>query len=302
MDISIIVMDPRFLEGHWSELDESGFDSLYLIDHPYMTTPDPWPFLAYVAGKTERIRLGTHVTAAPFHHPTELASAVATVDELSRGRTRVGIGAAYNKADFEPFGFRRPPIGERLDRMEEMLQVLKKLWTEEKAEFEGDYFQLRGGANLYPKPLQRPHPPLIVGVNAPGKGLEIAARQAQELNTWQHGPDAVADLSKAAAEACKQVGRAPETLRITSDVILLRGGDEAAAQEMSHGIRDGARAGGRGVRATQWGAGGILFGDADDMVKQAQRFDQIGVDELTVTISSVEDMNWFDSEVLPRIR
>lgn len=301
MDVSIIVMDPRFLEGHWKELDESGFDSLYLIDHPYMDTPDPWPYLAYVAGKTERIRLGTHVTAAPFHHPTELASAVATVDELSRGRTRVGIGAAYNKSDFEPFGFPRPPIGERLDRMEEMLQVLKKLWTEEKAEFEGSYFQLRGGANLYPKPLQRPHPPLIVGVNAPGKGLEITARHAQELNTWQHGPDVVAELSKAAAEACTRIGREPETLRITSDVVMLRGGDEDAARQMSHGIRDSARAGGRGVRATQWEAGGVLFGDAEGMATQAHRFAEVGVDELTVTIAAVDDLLWFSSEVIPRI-
>ena len=148
MDVSIIVMDPMFLDGHWEELDASGFDSLYVIDHPYMTTPDPWPLLAYVAARTERIRLGTHVTAAPFHHPTELASAVATVDVLSKGRARLGIGAGYNRADFEPFGFPRPPLRERLDRLEEMMQVLVKLWSEEKAEFEGSYFQLRGGANL----------------------------------------------------------------------------------------------------------------------------------------------------------
>jgi alkanesulfonate monooxygenase SsuD/methylene tetrahydromethanopterin reductase-like flavin-dependent oxidoreductase (luciferase family) len=301
MDVSIIVMDPMFLDGHWEELDESGFDSLYVIDHPYMTTPDPWPLLAYVAARTERIRLGTHVTAAPFHHPTELASAVATVDVLSKGRARLGIGAGYNRADFEPFGFPRPPLRERLDRLEEMMQVLVKLWSEEKAEFEGSYFQLRGGANLLPKPIQEPHPPLIVGVNTPGRGLGVAARHAQELNTWQHGPDVVADLAKAAAEACRQVGRAPETLRITSDVLMLRGGDEAAARQMSEGIRDGARAGGRGVRATDWGAGGILFGDADAMTQQARRFAAVGVDELTVTISTMEDLKWFCAEVLPGI-
>lgn len=302
MQVSMIVMDPMFLEGHWDDLDATSFNSLYLVDHPYMNTPDPWPMLAYVAARTDRIKLGTHVTAAPMHHPTELASAVATVDLLSNGRVRLGIGTGYNHADFAPFGFGpRPSMRERLDRLEEMIQVLKLLWTDEQAEFEGSHFQLKGGALLRPRPVQTPHPPLIIGVNVAGRALDIAVRHAQEINTWQLGPDAVAALGRAAVERCTSSGRDPESLRLTSDVLLLEEGDVIAAQQLVTGIRDHARAGGRAVVATNWDTGGILFGGPEHMVQQAHRFAEVGVEELTVVIHSPEQMNWFNAEVLPGI-
>jgi alkanesulfonate monooxygenase SsuD/methylene tetrahydromethanopterin reductase-like flavin-dependent oxidoreductase (luciferase family) len=298
----MIVMNPMFLEGHWDELDNSGFEALYIVDHPYMDTPDPWPVLAYVAARTERIKLGTHVTAAPMHHPTELASAVATVDVVSKGRVRFGIGTGYNHSDFLPFGFgARPPMGERLGRMDEMIQVMKKLWSAEPVEFQGDYFEFTGGKLINPKPVQDPHPPVIIGVNIPGRGLDIAVREADEINTWQLGASAVSELGKAAEERCSRAGRDPSSLRLTSDVLLLPDGDEQAAQEMVQGIRDGARAGGRHVQATQWDSGGVLYGNAAQMVEQAHKFTDVGVEELTVHVSSPEQMNWFNAEVLPGI-
>lgn len=297
MKVSIIVMNPMFLEGHWEALDASGFDSLYLVDHPYMDTPDPWPMLAYVAGRTDRINLGTHVVAAPLHHPTELASAVATVDLVSKGRVRLGIGTGYNHSDFIPFGFgARPTMSDRLERLEEMIEVMKRLWTDDDAEFSGSYFTYQGGALLRPRPVQDPHPPIIIGVNIPGKALDIAVRHADEINTWQLGAEAVLALANVAAERCEQAGRSP--LRITSDVLLLENADEAAAEQLVTTIRDGARAGGRATQATNWDASGVLFGDAQQMVDQASAFAEAGVDELTVSVGSFEQMSWFDSEVL----
>lgn len=300
MKVSIVVMDPKFLEGYWEQLDASGFDALYVVDHPYMDTPDPWPVLAYVAGKTKTIKLGTHVVAAPLHHPTELASAVATVDVVSRGRARLGIGAGYNHSDFIPFGFGpRPPMRERLDRMEEMIQVMKLLWTSDAAEFSGSYFEYKGGALLRPRPVQDPHPPVIIGVNIEGKALEIAMRHADEVNTWQLGPDAVGKLAKAVAAGCDRLGR--PGLRITSDVLMIKGGDEAAARELVATIKKGARAGGRATTATQWDSSGVLYGDAAQMVEQAKAFANEGVDELVVSISSIELMEWFSENVLPEV-
>ncbi len=300
MQLSMIVMNPAFLEGHWDQLDASSFEALYLVDHPYMETPDPWPMLAYIAGKTDRVKLGTHVTAAPMHHPTELASAVATADMVSKGRVRMGIGTGYNNADFIPFGFGpRPPMSERLGRLDEMIKAMKLLWTDDKAEFEGDYFQLKGGALLRPRPVQDPHPSIILGVNIPGRALDIAIDQADEINTWQLGADAVADLAEAAKQRCISAGRDPASLRLTSDVLLLRGGDEKGAQELVQGIRDGARAGGRAVQATDWDSSGVLYGDAEQMIQQARRFADAGVEELTVTVYSTEDMNWLNTEVIP---
>ena len=300
MKVSIVVMDPKFLEGHWEQLDASGFDSLYVVDHPYMDTPDPWPMLAYVAGKTEKIKLGTHVVAAPLHHPTELASAVATVDVVSGGRTRLGIGAGYNHSDFIPFGFGpRPPMRERLDRMEEMIQVMKLLWTADAAEFSGNYFEYKGGALLRPRPVQNPHPPIIVGVNIEGKALEIAMRHADEINTWQLGPEAVGKLGEAVSAGCNRLGR--PSLRITSDVLIIKDGDEAAARDLVAMIKKGARAGGRATKATEWDTSGVLYGDASEMVSQARAFASAGVDELVVSIGSIELMDWFSGNVLPEV-
>ena len=300
MKVSIIVMNPMFLEDHWDELDATGFDALYLVDHPYMDTPDPWPMLAYVAGRTQRIKLGTHVIAAPLHHPTELASSVATVDLVSNGRARLGIGTGYNHADFIPFGFgARPAMGQRLERLEEMLEVMKRLWTDDAAEFSGHYFQYQGGALLRPRPVQRPHPPIIIGVNIPGKALDIAVRQADEINTWQLGAQAVLALSKTAAERCEQAGRSP--LKITSDVLLLENADEAAAAQLVSTIRDGARSGGRATQATDWDASGVLYGDAEHILSQMRAFAEAGVEELTVSIGSIAQMTWFDEAVLARL-
>jgi alkanesulfonate monooxygenase SsuD/methylene tetrahydromethanopterin reductase-like flavin-dependent oxidoreductase (luciferase family) len=300
MKVSIVVMNPMFLEGHWDRLDAIGFDSLYVVDHPYMDTPDPWPMLAYVSARTERIKLGTHVTAAPLHHPTELASAVATVDLVSKGRARVGIGAGYNHSDFIPFGFGpRPSMRDRLDRMEEMIQVMKLLWTSDSAEFHGDYFEYKGGALLRPRPVQDPHPPIIIGVNVEGRALDIAMRHADEINTWQLGPDAVGDLAKAVSAGCGRLGR--QALRITSDVLLIKDGDEAAAQQLVETIQKGARAGGRGTKATQWDSTGVLYGGASDVAAQARAFASAGVEELVVSIGSLELMDWFAEDVLPEI-
>lgn len=300
MKVSIVVMNPMFLEGHWDRLDKSGFDALYVVDHPYMDTPDPWPVLAYIAGRTERIKLGTHVTAAPLHHPTELASAVATVDVVSNGRARLGIGAGYNHADFIPFGFGpRPPMRQRLDRMEEMIQVMKLLWTSDSAEFDGEYFQYKGGALLRPRPVQDPHPPIIIGVNIEGRALDIAMKHADEINTWQLGPDAVSKLAAAIESGCDRMGR--PRLRVTSDVLLLKDADESAARELVANIQKGARAGGRATTATEWDTSGVLFGSTAQIVDQAGAFAEAGVDELVVSIGTADVMDWFCEDVLPKI-
>jgi alkanesulfonate monooxygenase SsuD/methylene tetrahydromethanopterin reductase-like flavin-dependent oxidoreductase (luciferase family) len=166
-------------------------------------------------------------------------------------------------------------------------------------EFKGDYFEYTGGKLINPRCVQEPHPPVIVGVNIPGRALDIAVREADEINTWQLGADAVSALADEATGRCKAAGRAP--LRITSDVLFLRGADEQAAAQLVEGIQTGARAGGRHVEATEWNTGGVLFGDAAQVVEQAGKFKAAGVEELTVSLSSVEDMNWFASEILPGI-
>lgn len=300
MKFGLVATNPGWLEGHWAELDASPFQALYVIDHPSMPVPDPWPYLAYVAGQTRNIRLGTHVTGAPFHHPAELARAVATVDNLSGGRAILGIGAGWTRADFEPFGFPHHGFGGRVAQLDEAVRAVKGLWTGDASPLEGEWWQLAGGGVTSPRPVQQPHPPIIIGLNLPGKAAATAVAHAQGVNTWQLGPQQVALLVEYLRERCHAAGRDPATLAITADVLFARGEGRDGAEALAERVANFARVGGRGGPATQWHAEGVLYGDAEQMAEQVLAFAAAGVEELSVTLASMADLAWFAERVAGR--
>lgn len=300
MKFGMVVTNPAWLEGHWAALDASPFEALYLIDHPSMPAPDPWPYLAYAAAQTKRLRLGTHVTGAPFHHPAELARAVATVDALSDGRAVLGIGAGWTRADFEPFGFSHQPFARRVAQLDEAVWSIKALWTGDPTPLEGEWWRLAGGGVISPRPVQRPHPPIIIGLNLPGRAAATAVAHAQGINTWQLGPEQVRALVEHLRERCTAAGRDPATLAITADVLFAKGEGRAGAEALAERVANFARTGGRGGPATQWHADGVLYGDADHMAEQVRAFAAAGVVELSVTLSNMGDVEWFAENVAGR--
>jgi alkanesulfonate monooxygenase SsuD/methylene tetrahydromethanopterin reductase-like flavin-dependent oxidoreductase (luciferase family) len=300
MRFGLVATDPAWVADELEALDASGFDALYVVDHPAFPTADAWTWLAFAAARTARIRLGTHVTGAPFHHPTRLAKQVATVDVLSGGRAILGIGSGYEHQDFEPYGFRMLPFGERTEQLEEMLALLVSLWTSERTELVGKHYQLLGGAAFEPKPRQSPHPPLVLGLNRPGPLLDVAARRAQAINTWQLGPDQVAALSEPLTRACDACQRDPATLEVTCDVLLARGADRGGAEQLAWRIRDMARSWGRAPSVTDWGSGGVLHGNADDMLAQIDAFRAAGACEIAVSVFGADDARWFSDAVIAR--
>lgn len=297
MRFGIVATSSGALDDRLPELDALHFDALYVVDHPSFDQPDAWSWLAWAAGRTERLRLGTHVTGMPFHHPFRLAKQVATVDRLSGGRAVLGIGTGYEHADFAPFGFAMLDFRGRVRQLDEGIRVIKALWTEEAAEFAGEHYRLEGGAAFAPRPVQRPGPPIIVGLNRDGLLLRLAARGADGLNTWQLGPAQVAALAERAREACAAAGRDPDAFAITADVILARGQTRAAADEIAGGIARMARGWGRAETVTQWDHGGVLHGDAAHMREQVAAFAAAGVSELAVSSSDFDDLAWFSAEV-----
>ena len=297
MRFGIVATSSGALDDRLPELDALRFDALYVVDHPSFEQPDAWSWLAWAAGRTERLRLGTHVTGMPFHHPFRLAKQVATVDRLSGGRAVLGIGTGYEHADFAPYGFGMLDFRGRVRQLDEGVRVLKALWTEEAAEFAGNYYRLEGGAAFAPKPVQRPHPPVIVGLNRDGLLLRLAAREADGLNTWQLGPAQVAALAERAREACAGAGRDADAFAVTADVILARGQTRAVADEIAGGIARMARGWGRAETVTQWDHGGVLHGDAAHMREQVAAFAAAGVSEIAVSSSDFDDLAWFSEEV-----
>jgi F420-dependent oxidoreductase-like protein len=210
--------------------EEAAFDGAWIFDHfqpLYGQGPGPcmeaWTLLAALAASTERIRLGALVTGMTYRHPSVLAAEVVTVDQVSQGRLEFGIGAGWFEPEHRELGIELPPVGERVDRFEEGLQVIVDLLTTDDATFEGEHFQLRG-ATIRPRPVQQPHPPVWIGASGP-RMLGIVARLADVWHTFG-SPAEVARLSKRLDEKMAQVGRDPSEVARAASLSIEDGWDE----------------------------------------------------------------------------
>ncbi|TDI59961.1 MAG: LLM class flavin-dependent oxidoreductase [Alphaproteobacteria bacterium] len=299
--ISIIATQQDWVNDHLQTLDQSSFNALYIADHPSFATTDSWSWLAYAAGQTTRIKLGTHVTGASFHHPTRLAKQVTTVDNLSNGRAVLGIGTGYEVKDYAPYGYDMPDFKGRVAYMDEMLTVMRQLFSGSIDGFDGQYLKFKGKAEFAPLPVQKPYPTIMVGLNMAGLAMQVAARQADAINTWQLGPSAIDAIRGPLADATIAAGRKPEDVAITCDVLMVPNADFAAAEALAHQIRDMARGWGRKESVTQWEADGVLHGDGDAMCEQIMRFADVGVSEITVSVSDIDQALWLNAEVARKL-
>jgi len=160
--------------------EDSGFSTFLIRDHfieePFGHQLAPLTALATVAGATSRLRIGSLVLSNDYRHPVVLAKEIATLDVLSGGRVELGLGAGFSKAEYDGAGLQFDPPGVRVDRLEESIRVLKGLFAQGPLTFSGKHYTIMH-LDSYPKPLQRPHPPILIG--AAGKRmLSIAAREA----------------------------------------------------------------------------------------------------------------------------
>jgi F420-dependent oxidoreductase-like protein len=201
--------------------EECGFDAFFRSDHflamgvPGEPGPtDSYVTLAGLARETSRIRLGTLVTSATFRLPGPLAVAVAQVDQMSGGRVELGLGTGWFEAEHQAYGIPFPAVSERFDRLAEQLEILTGLWTTppgERYSFTGTHYTVVDSPAL-PKPVQQPHPPVIVGGKGKRRTPELAARFATEFNVPFATVDDVAAQFARVDRACAEAGRDPATL------------------------------------------------------------------------------------------
>jgi alkanesulfonate monooxygenase SsuD/methylene tetrahydromethanopterin reductase-like flavin-dependent oxidoreductase (luciferase family) len=300
LKLSVIITSQDWATPHLEEIDRTALHGLYVADHPSFPVTESWTWLAYAAARTSRIRLGTHVTGAPFYHPTRLAKQVASVDALSNGRAVLGIGTAYEVQDFMPYGFPMAGFRERVDHLEETLVILKQLFTGRIDGFQGRFHTYEGEAEFAPLPVSG-SVPIWIGMNKAGLALQVAARHADAINTWQLSPTQVLEIAGPLAEAVEKAGRKASDVAITCDVVMAREAGEKDAEALAHRIRDMARGWGRKESVTDWGVGGVLYGDGDAMGEQLDRFAAAGCSEVTVSCSSIDDVRWLDEHVARRL-
>jgi F420-dependent oxidoreductase-like protein len=212
--------------------EEHGVETLFRSDH-YISQSnedgnvahDAWTTLAGLAARTSTLRLGTLVSPATFRLPGLLANAVATVDHISGGRIELGLGAGWMEREHRAYGFPFPETPVRLQMFAEQLEIVHRLWTEERVDFRGTHYTLED-APAQPKPLQQPHPPLLVGGSGTHGTAEPAARFADEYNTPFASPEDFARIRAKVQHVCETTGR---TLRYSTMTGCLIGDTHADA-------------------------------------------------------------------------
>jgi F420-dependent oxidoreductase-like protein len=284
-------------------VEDGGFDALFRSDH-YLTMggdglpgpTDAWITLAGLARETTRIRLGTLVSSATFRWPGILAITVAQVDAMSGGRIELGLGTGWYEGEHTAYGIPFPPLGERYERLEEQLSILTGLWSTPPGEtysFAGTHYQLVDSPAL-PKPVQRPHPPLIVGGGGAKRTPRLAATFADEFNIPFHGLDGTAAQFARVRAACEAIGRDPATLTFSAAQTVCCGVDDADVARRAKAI-------GRDV--DQLRADGAA-GTPDQVVERLQALAAAGVGAVYLQVLDLDDLDHLrllGERVLPHV-
>lgn len=211
----------------WLEADAlPQIEHAWLFDHFMPLGNDPtgpclegWTLLAALAARTTRLRLGLMVTGNTYRHPAILANEAATVDIISNGRLEFGIGAGWNEMEHTAYGIPLYTPGERIRRMGEACEVVRRLWTETRANFDGRYYQLKD-ALCEPKPIQKPYPPITIGGGGEKLTLRMVALYANIWNFIGNGPEEFIRKSEILNQHCADVKRDPTTIQRSVQIFV----------------------------------------------------------------------------------
>jgi F420-dependent oxidoreductase-like protein len=217
--------------------EDVGFDSFWVMDHFYQLPAlggpsqpmlEAYTLLGGIAARTSTIRLGALVTGVTYRNPAILAKVVTTLDVLSAGRAILGIGAAWHDVEHEGLGVDFPPAGERLDRLEEAVQICRAMFREEHPSFEGRYYRIRDARNL-PRPVQAGGPPILIGGGGERRTLRLVARYADFCNITGD-TDVIRHKVGVLRGHCQAEGRDPGAVTVSrlSTLVLTSSPEETA--------------------------------------------------------------------------
>lgn len=284
--------------------EELGYAGFFRSDHlMHMGGGDPrpgptesWTTLAGLARETSRIRLGTLVSSATFRHPGPLAVQVAQVDQMSGGRVELGIGAGWYDAEHKAYAVPFPEVAERFDRLTEQLAVILGLWQNPDGErfgYRGTYYEVEDSPGL-PKPVQRPHPPVIIGGKGKRRTPELAAAHADEFNA---GFTSIEDTTRQYArvtEACGQAHRDLASMRFSVALTVFCGKDEAAVRRRADAVGSGSL-----------DPDSALVGTPAHVVDRIGAYADAGASRVYLQVLDLHDPDHLEliaSEVLPQVR
>ena len=258
---------------------------------------DSWVTLAAIARETSTVRLGTMVTSATFRFPGPLAISVAQVDAMSDGRVELGIGAGWFEAEHLAYAIPFPPLGERFDRLTEQLHIITGLWTTpvgEKFNYSGTHYTVADSPAL-PKPVQRPHPPIIIGGAGAKRTPALAAAFAAEFNVPFAPLDMVKTQYERVGAALADVGRSPDSLTYSAAFVVCAGRDDAEIARRAAAI---------GREVDELRGNSPMAGTPAEIVEKFGPFAEIGVQRVYLQLLDMSDLahlELFATEVVPQL-
>ncbi|MEU6023565.1 LLM class F420-dependent oxidoreductase [Micromonospora sp. NPDC047134] len=284
--------------------EETGFGAFFRSDH-YLKMgsvsgdpgpTDAWTTLAGLARDTRSIRLGTLMTAATFRFPGPLAITVAQVDQMSGGRVELGIGTGWYDAEHSAYGMPFPALGERFDRLEEQLAIITGMWRTpagQTFDYTGRHYQVSDSPAL-PKPVQQPHPPILLGGKGAKRTPRLAARYADEFNLpFVSIADTEAQFERVRA-ACQGIDRDPTELVWSNALVLCCGKDEAEVARRAAAI---------GREPDELRENG-LAGTPAEVVDKIGQYAAVGSQRIYLQVLDLGDLDHLDlvaAEVMPQL-
>ncbi len=270
--------------------ERAGFDSVWLMDHFYQlpaigppTEPmlEGYTTLAGIAARTKTVRIGTLVTGVTYRNPAFLAKTVTTLDIVSSGRAILGLGAAWNEDEHRGYGYDFPPVGERINRLEEALQICRAMFREEAPSFEGRYYRIQGALN-HPRPIQPHGPPIMIGGGGEQRTLKLVAQYADMCNIFGDVAT-VRHKMEVLDRHCEAEGRDPSTIVKTRLGSLIIRKTDAEAQRLFEQVLSRPGIDKDRMHAT------FMVGGPDRVAEQAQQFLDAGLDGLIFNMPRMED-------------
>jgi F420-dependent oxidoreductase-like protein len=282
------------------EADALGYHSIWLYDH-FHTVPTPtqeitfecWTSTAALARDTRRVRLGQMVTCNSYRNPAMLAKIASTVDALSHGRLDFGIGAGWYEEEYVAYGYPYPGTHERLERLHEAVEIILSMWTQEEANFEGTYYQVRGAINQ-PKGVQKPRIPLLIGGGGEKVTLRLVAQYADACNVGGDIPTIKHKLA-VLKQHCEQLGRDYERIKRTAliDFCVIAETEAGVLAKLTPQERNNVEE----LRQT-W-----LIGTPEQIRDRLAEYEEAGIQELIVRFvdaARLESVRLFAREFIQR--
>jgi F420-dependent oxidoreductase-like protein len=212
--------------------EESGWHSLWLADHmwarglPDVDHLEISTALAALAARTERLRLGSLVLCTGYRNPALVAKIASSLDHISGGRLELGIGAGWMEEEYRAYGYSFPPVRERIEQLDEALEIIRRLFSEPRATFQGKYYAVDDAPNN-PKPMQRPSPPITIGGSGERLLLRVVAKHADRWNCPINAAHELPRKLDVLRQHCAAVGRDPAAVTVSEQVIVVLGKDKA---------------------------------------------------------------------------